>query len=521
LENLRIEALDTTLRDGAQCEGVSFSHDDMLSIAKYLDDFGITYIEAPCFDKSDLAFFNSGLKLKAARLCAFSSTRRKDCDCKNDIGLNNLIAANTDTVSIVGKTWDFQVKEILKTTLDENINMIGSSVKYLKSFKKYVIFDAEHFFDAYLNNKLYALKTIETAVKASADLICLCDTNGGTHPNKIAAIVKEICGLYPDKKIGIHCHNDSDFAVINTVIAVENGATHIQGTFNGIGERCGNANLSSIIPYLQLKKGYDIVEPNKMQLLTETAAKISDVSNLTLSPYSPYVGTSAFTHKAGLHADGVLKTAASFEHLEPELVGNERRFLISELSGRNIIAAKIIKYFPHLKSNLTELDRIISKLKEIENPDYLFESAEASFVLKIRRLLFDYKEAFSVESFETKTSDLSVDKTPSEAKVKITVSDKTEVFNAFGKGPVDALNEAFKKALVKFYPDLNKLTLTDYKVRVLDSKAATKATVRVLITTTDGVNIWTTAGVSADIIKASFDALKDSFEYKLFKFTSD
>ena len=266
--NLKIDVLDTTLRDGAQCEGVSFSLDDMLSIAKYLDDFGVTYIEAPCFDKSDLNFFNSGLNLKKARLCAFSFTRRKDTACKDDISLNNLIAANTDTVSIVGKTWDFQVKEILQTTLDENLSMISSSVKYLKSFKKYVIFDAEHFFDGFINNKLYALKTIEAAVAAGADLICLCDTNGGTHPNKIETIVKEICGLYPNKKIGIHCHNDSGFAVINTVAAVESGAAHIQGTFNGIGERCGNANLSTIIPNLQLKQNYMCIPSENMAELS-------------------------------------------------------------------------------------------------------------------------------------------------------------------------------------------------------------------------------------------------------------
>lgn len=516
--NIKIDALDTTLRDGAQCEGVSFSLSDCMSIAKYLDDFGVTYIEAPCFDKSDLAFFNSGVELKNARLCAFSSTRRKNCDCKSDSSLNNLVAANTDAVSIVGKTWDFHVKEILQTTLDENLDMISSSIKYLKSFKKYVIFDAEHFFDAYINNKLYALKTIEAANSANADLICLCDTNGGTHPGKIEAIVKEIKGLYPDKKIGIHCHNDSGFAVINTIAAVESGATHIQGTFNGIGERCGNANLSSIIPYLQLKRGYDIIENSKMELLKETAVKISDISNLSLSPYEPYVGASAFTHKAGLHADGVLKTAASFEHIEPELVGNERRFLISDLSGRNVLAKKIIRYFPYLKNNVTELERIMSEILEIENFGYLFESAEASFVLKLKRLLPDYKESFNVISFETKTADVPVNVAPSEAKIKIKVNNAAEIFKAQGQGPVDALNEAFKKALTKFYPDLHKLTLTDYKVRVLDSNSATKATVRVLITSTDGVNIWTTAGVSADIIKASFDALKDSFEYKLLKF---
>ncbi|MCL1901002.1 MAG: citramalate synthase [Firmicutes bacterium] len=513
--NLKIEVLDTTLRDGAQCEGVSFSLDDMLCIAKYLDDFGVTYIEAPCFDKSDLKFFNSELELKTARLCAFSSTRRKDTECKNDTVLNNLILANTETVAIVGKSWDFQVKEILKATLDENINMISSSVKYLKSFKKYIIFDAEHFFDGYINNKLYAFKTIDAAFNAGADLICLCDTNGGTHPSKIEAIVKEVNNSYIDKKIGIHCHNDSGFAVVNTIAAVENGATHIQGTFNGIGERCGNAKLSSILPYLQLKKGYNIVEENKMELLRETAVKISDVSNLALSPFEPYVGVSAFTHKAGLHADGVLKTVASFEHIEPKLVGNERRFLISELSGRNIIAAKIMKYFPHLKNNLAELDRIISELKGIENPDYLFESAEASFVLKIKRLLPDYREPFNIISFETKTGSIPADAAPSEAAIEVSVNNCEEIFKANGKGPVDALNEAFKKALVKFYPDLNKVTLTDYKVRVLDSKSATKAMVRVLITSTDGIDIWTTAGVSADIIKASFDALKDSFEYKL------
>lgn len=517
--NNKIEVLDTTLRDGAQCEGVAFSLTDKLLIAGYLDQFGITYTEAFGIDKRDLEYFEKAneLKLKTSKLCAFGSTRRKDTSCEEDATLNNLLKTGAEIITIFGKSWDFHVKEVLQTTLEENLNMIKSSVKFFKSKNKYIIYDAEHFFDGYLNNKLYALKTLESADLGGADVLCLCDTNGGTHPLKIAATIKEICEIFKNKIIGIHCHNDSGFAAINTVMAVENGARHIQGTFNGIGERCGNANLSTIIPYLQIKKGFDLVDKSKMELLKETAGKISDVTNITLSPLEPYVGLSAFAHKAGMHADGVLKNASSFEHIDPELVGNERRILISEISGKKIIANKVKKFYPHIASDNQKLEEILEKLKELENEGYQFESAEASFTLAVKRVLKDYIPTFTLVSFKTIIEQPAIEGVAASAIIKIRVGGKKEIASAEGEGPVNALDKALRNALSKFYPELSNVTLTDYKVRVLDPQKATGARVRVLITSTDGKSAWTTVGVSPDLIQASFDALRDSIEYKLLK----
>lgn len=520
--NKKIDVLDTTLRDGAQCEGVAFSLTDKLLITEYLDDFGVSFIEASAFDKRDLEYFNKAreLKLKTSKICAFGSTRRKDTICEKDASILNLLNTEASVITLFGKSWDFHVKEILQTTLEENLNMIKESVKFFKSKNKYVIYDAEHFFDGYLNNKLYALKTLESANSGGADVICLCDTNGGTGPLTIAAIVKEICGLYKDKTIGIHCHNDSGFGVINTIFAVENGATHIQGTFNGIGERCGNANLSSIIPYLQLKKGYELAEKSKLELLRETAVNISDVTNITLSPLEPYVGSGAFTHKAGMHADGVLKATSSFEHIEPGLVGNERRFLVSEISGKKIIAKKVNKFYPKLNADSKEIEIILEKLKELSAQGYEFESAEASFALAVKRLLKDYVPTFTLVSFKTIIEQPAVEGVAASAIIKIRVGNKKEIASAEGEGPVDALDKALRNALTKFYPQLNKVILTDYKVRVLDPQKATGARVRVLITSTDGKTTWTTVGVSADLIQASFEALRDSIEYKLLNLTA-
>lgn len=517
LTNKKIDVLDTTLRDGAQCEGVSFSLTDKLLITEYLDRFGVSFIEAPCFDKNDLEYFSKvkKLNLKNSKITAFGATRRKDAVCETDAGLLNLLSAGTNTITIVGKSWDFHVKEILQTRLEENLNMISSSVSFLKTRNKYVIFDAEHFFDGYLNNKSYALETLKSAANAGADVICLCDTNGGAEPDKIGEIVREISENFRDRLIGIHCHNDSGFGAINTITAAENGAKHIQGTFNGIGERCGNANLSTVIPCLQIKKGFNLIEKSKLELLKETAVNISDVSDITLSRLEPYVGLSAFTHKAGMHADGVLKVAESFEHINPELIGNERRFLISEISGKKIITQKVKRLYPDLKTESKEIETILRELKNLQKQGYQFESAEASFGLAVKRILKDYIPTFTLVNFKTITEQPSIEGIAASAIVKIRVKDKTEIASAEGEGPVNALDKALRSALSKFYPELNRIILTDYKVRVLDSKEATAAKVRVLITSTDGKKTWTTVGVSADIIQASFEALKDSIEYKL------
>ena len=513
----KIEVLDTTLRDGAQCENVSFSQNDKLLISKYLNEFEISFVEAPAFDKKDLDFYSEfkKLDLNFSKICAFGSTRRKDAKCEDDAGLLNLLMAETQVVSIVGKSWDFHVKEILQTSMEENLNMIKSSVEFLKKKNKYVIFDAEHFFDGFLNNRMYAKKALEAASNGGADVLCLCDTNGGADPLKVFAIVKEVCENFKDKIIGIHCHNDNGFAAINTVLAAEAGARHIQGTFNGIGERCGNANLSTIIPYLQIKKGFDIVASSKMELLRETAVKISDISNISLSAQEPYVGSGAFTHKAGMHADGVLKTAVSFEHIKPEIVGNERRFPISQISGKKVIADKIYKNYPNLSYNSQEIEKILDKLKDLEDKGYQFESAEASFMLAVKRVLNDYAPTFELVSFKTIIEQPAIEGVAASAIIKIRVGDKKEISSAEGEGPVNALDKALRMALSKFYPQIQKISLTDYKVRVLDPHKATGSRVRVLITSTDGKNSWTTVGVSSDIIQASFDALRDSFEYKL------
>lgn len=514
----KIFILDSTLRDGAQAEGISFSVSDKLRIVKLLDDLGVSYIEAgnPSSNPKDLEFFEKvkDLKLKEAKLCAFGATRKKGVEAKDDEGLKSLLSAETPVTVIFGKAWDFHVTEIIKTTLEENLKMIEDSVSYLKSVGKEVIFDAEHFFDGYKANKEYALKCLEAAKKGGADRICLCETNGGCFPDEVFEITKDVA-----EKIGgnidIHTHNDTGMAVANSVMAVFAGACGVQGTLIGFGERCGNANLSTIMADLQLKKGFDILPEEKMKTLTSTCRELSELSNLSLDKGMPYVGKSSFTHKAGMHIDGVNKSPGSFEHIPPQSVGNERRFLMSEVAGRGTLLTKIRKFYPNLTKDNEIVGKIIDEVKELEHLGYQFEGADASLELLVRKAMGDYKPAFEIERFKTiaETRDDNI----ATATIKVWVEGQAEITAAEGDGPVNALDLALRKALERFFPELKEISLSDYKVRILDGNSATKAKTRVLIDTTDGKETWSTVGVSTDIIAASLKALVDALSYKLIK----
>lgn len=513
-----IEIFDSTLRDGAQSEGINFSIEDKLEIVKTLDAFGIKYIEAgnPGSNPKDLEFFQKVKELNLnSTLVAFGSTRRKNIKAEEDQNIASLLTADTSTVAIFGKSWKLHVTEIINTTPEENLNMIKDTVSYLKGKGKKVIYDAEHFFDGYKDDADYALQTLNAAYEGGAEVLVLCDTNGGCFPHEISEITKVVVDKFKDVKIGIHCHNDNSCAEANSISAVQAGALHVQGTFIGYGERCGNANLSSIIPSLQLKLGYSCIAEDKISLLTDTAKKIAEISNIPLSQFLPYVGSSAFTHKAGMHADGVLKVSHSFEHINPETVGNERKFILSEIAGRNALVNKIRRYFPELTKDSPKVVDILNRIKELEYEGYQFESAEATFLLIVYKALGLYTPQFELISYKTMTQVPSEEMLSATAIVKIKVLDKCELTCSQGDGPVNALDIALRKALEVFYPSLAKMSLIDYKVRVLDSKAATAAKVRVLITSTDGNDVWSTVGVSTDLIEASFKALVDSIEYKI------
>ena len=517
----KIAIFDSTLRDGAQAEEISYSVKDKWKIVTALDKLGVSYIEAgnPGSNPKDLEFFHlvKENQLKFAKLTAFGSTRRSGIQVEEDANIQSLLSADTAVVSIVGKSWDFHVKEVIKTSLEENLEMIRETCAFLKKKGKEVIFDAEHFFDGFKSDPQYAFDTLQAAEEGGADCLVLCETNGGAFPLDVYEISKKAAKQF-STPLGIHCHNDGGMAVANSIMAVEAGATQVQGTFIGLGERCGNANLSTIIPNLQVKKGYECIPEDQMAQLTQTARHLAEVSNVALNTRLPYVGKSAFAHKGGMHVDGVIKVPSSFEHTKPEKVGNERRFLMSELSGRSTILDKIQRISPELKKNSKETQMIIDHLKELEHKGYHFEAAECSFELMVRKYLGKYKPFFQLENFTvieeqpTENSDIS-----SSAIIKVNVDGKQEMTAAEGDGPVNALDKALRKALEVFYPELKEMHLTDYKVRVLNPEEATAAKVRVLIETTDGKDIWTTVGVSTDIIEASCIALVDSIEYKLLK----
>jgi len=511
---------DSTLRDGAQAQGISYTVEDKLKIVDRLDRLGVSYIEAgnPGSNPKDLEFFERARKInyKNAKLIAFGSTRRVNMAVKDDANVCSLLAAGTSAVAIFGKSWDFQVTDILKTTLDENLNMIYDTVKFFKDKGIEVVYDAEHYFDGYSANAEYAVKTLKAAADAGASSLCLCDTKGGYLPLDIYNVTEEMVKLF-SIPIGIHCHNDNGMAVAGSVVAVQAGAEQVQGTINGLGERCGNANLCSIIPTLQLMMGYSCIPEESMTELTATARAFSEIANVVFNERAPFVGKNAFAHKAGMHADAVHKNTTAYELVNPEVVGNERIFLMSEVAGRSAVLSLINKVEPSITRDSPETKLILKKLKEMEYEGYQYEGAEGSFELIVRKILGKYHPFFELREFKVIVNEPTSNTVNSTAMIKIKVDDQEEITAAEGDGPVNALDNAVRKALVRFYPSINEMKLTDFKVRVLDSTSATAAKVRVLIESTDGEEFWTTIGVSADIIEASWKALVDSIEYKLSK----
>ena len=515
-----VDILDTTLRDGAQAEGISFSVNDKFAVFEALSNIGVTYVEAgnPGSNPKDREFFGSFVQKKGTgtRLCAFGSTKRKDRTCDEDAQIQSLLSAGTRTVVIFGKVWAKEVAEILRATPEENISMISDTISYFTSRSIEVIFDAEHYFEAASEDKKYAHTCLMAARDAGASCVCLCDTNGATMPEKVSAYVTDVVELMDAGycKVGIHCHNDSGVAVSNTLMAVLAGAGHVQGTFNGIGERCGNANLSTIIPNLQLKYGISCIPPEKMDLITPIARKIADIENVTLPGGAPYVGVSAFAHKAGMHVDAIKKNTSTFEHVAPESVGNSRRLLVSEIAGKAAILELIRKIKPDIDKASPEVELVLGRVKQLEHDGYSFEGAEASQELLVCRELGLYKPFFDLERITVNSEHPHQSQLSASSFIKIHVDGKAEVTAAEGDGPINAIDTALRKAMEVFYPELKKTRLSDYKVRVLN-RHATASSVRVLIETTDGIRTWRTVGVSTDIITASYQALVDSLEYPL------
>jgi 2-isopropylmalate synthase len=516
----KVAIFDSSLRDGAQAEGISFSVEDKLKILALLDDHGIDYIEAgnPGSNPKDLEFFARAqtVALKHAKLAAFGSTRRRGIKVEDDDNVQSLLLANTPVIVIFGKSWDFHVTDIIRTTLDENLAMIRDTLAFFKARGKEVVYDAEHFFDGYKNNPEYAVKSLQAAVDGGADCLVLCDTNGGTFPTEVAEIVRAMVAKF-GVPVGIHAHNDSGMAVANSVIAVESGARHVQGTYIGFGERCGNANLSTIIANLGVKRDYECLPAGEYKHITRTARHIAAISNVALNERDPFVGNCAFAHKGGMHIDGVNKASHSFEHINPELVGGQRRFLMSEVSGRRMILEKIWEVDASITKDDAVTDSIMKRLKEMEHDGYQFEGAESTFELVIRKQLGKYRPFFELEHFKIIGEQPTNGEYGSSAIIKVKVDGTNEITAAEGDGPVHALDSALRKALDKFYPELSNVHLTDYKVRVINGRDATAAKVRVLLQSTDGDSVWTTVGVSTDIIEASWIALVDSIEYKLLK----
>jgi 2-isopropylmalate synthase len=507
---------DTTLRDGTQREDVSLSCEDKLAIARRLDQFGVHYIEGgwPGSNPKDAEFFTrvGELGLTTARIAAFGSTRRKDSRCADDANLRALLEAHTPVVTLVGKSWDYHVRHVLGTTLDENLAMIRESVEHLKGFGKEVMLDAEHFFDGYKADPEYALRTLQAAAEGGADFLVLCDTNGGSLPWEVEEIVRTVRGRF-SSPLAIHVHNDSGCAVANTLAAVRAGCTQVQGTVNGFGERVGNADLVSIIPDLQLKMGYQVVAPDRLRGLTRLSRYVAEVANLKHDPHLPYAGESAFAHKGGIHVAAVLKRVDSYQHIDPALVGNETRAVVSELSGRGNLLFQARAH--GLEINREDAQRVLHQIKELEHRGFTFEAADASVDLMLYRTRTDYRPAFELIDFMVVTEHRQGRGLLAEATVKVRVEDQVKLTAAEGSGPVDALASALHNALSDVHPELRSVRLTDYKVRILNSDKGTAATVRVLIDFQDGEATWTTVGASPNIIEASWQALSDSMEYAL------
>ncbi len=520
----QIYLYDTTLRDGTQGEEVNFSVEDKLRILRKLDEFGIHYVEGgwPGSNPRDVDFFSraKSLKLHQTKLTAFGSTRRIKNKAEEDANLIALIEAETPAVTIFGKSWLLHVHSALQISDEQNLEIINDSVAFLVSKGREVIYDAEHFFDGYKDNREYALKTLKAARQAGAKTISLCDTNGGTLPHEISAIIEDVIKNI-DCPIGIHTHNDCDLAVANSIAAIRSGAVQVQGTINGFGERCGNANLCSIIPNLQLKMGYKCVVAEQLAQLTEVSRYVSELANLAHKKHLPYVGQSAFAHKGGVHVSAVLKDPSTYEHTSPEKVGNKRRVLISDLSGRSNIVYKAKELGIDLDEKSKSIQYIVDDIKEKEFNGYHYENADGSLELLIKQRMEGWKEFFELGGFKVIVHKESNEEEPiCEAIIKVRVGNEEELTAAEGDGPVNALDKALRKALEKFYPQLKKIALDDYKVRVLDGLEGTEAKVRVLVTTKDAHASWNTVGVSTNIIEASWRAMVDSIYYYLMKFAS-
>ncbi|MBL7685269.1 MAG: citramalate synthase [Deltaproteobacteria bacterium] len=517
----QVTLYDTTLRDGTQAEEISFAVEDKLRIAEKLDALGIDYIEAgwPGSNPRDMDFFKQyqKLRLKNAKIAAFGSTRKSGNTAAKDPNLKALLDANTPVVTIFGKSWDFHAKEALRISLNENLELINDSVAYLKKNVDEVIYDAEHFFDGFKANPEYALKTLKAAEEGGADWIVLCDTNGGAFPDEVTEITERMLEFLK-VPVGVHVHNDGELGVANSLAAIQAGARQVHGTINGIGERCGNANLVSIIPNLQLKLNVPVVSSQQLKRLTEVSRFVDELANKTPNTQQAYVGNSAFAHKGGIHVNAVAKNPKTYEHIDPEIVGNRRRVLVSDLSGASNILYKAQEFSLDLDSKDPVVKKILAQIKELENQGYQFEGAEASFEVLMKKAMGKYRPSFQLLSFRV-TDEMRLDqKNPfSEASLQIEVDGKIEHTVAQGSGPVNALDQALRKALERFYPQLKKVKLIDYKVRVLKSDQGTGSQVRVLIESSDGKEKWGTVGVSENIIQASWMALVDSIDYKLLK----
>ncbi|MDR1439529.1 MAG: citramalate synthase [Clostridiales bacterium] len=559
---IQLELLDTTLRDGAQARGISFSVEDKIKIIKCLDELGVAYIEAgnPASNVKDAELFRrlEGFRPKSAKLVAFGSTRRAGSvsagstgsagparssgaaksagsaepsgtaepavpagaavaagSAGQDAGLAALARSGAPFAAIFGKCWDYHVREILRTGNAENLRMISESVAFLRASGMGVIFDAEHFFDGYAANPEYAMKCLDAAYGAGAATLCLCDTNGGAFPLGVHAAALAAVKRFGAAKIGIHCHNDGGMAVANTMVAVQAGAAHVQGTVNGYGERCGNADLCAIIANAQLKLGYRCVAAEKLQELTLLSRTVSEICNIPHDENAPYVGANAFAHKGGMHIDAVEKSPSSFEHVDPESVGNSRSLLMSEVSGRSSVVRRLRKIAPEATKGSQIAADIAARLKQLEAEGYQFEGAEASFELEIKKMLGLHRQFFELVSFKVMVNEPASDGVGAAAWMKIRVGGQEYITAGEGEGPVHALDSAIRKSVTHFYPQIARMKLTDYKVRVIDSGAATAARVRVLIESTDGLSSWGTVGVSSDIMLASWKALVDSVEYML------
>ncbi len=515
---MKVLIYDTTLRDGAQSEGISLSCNDKLRIAQRLDDIGVDYIEGgwPGSNPKDAEFFQrlDELNLKHARITAFGATCRAGSQPEEDANIQALLEADTSVCTLVGKTAPLHVTDVLQTTLEENLRIIRESIHYLKSQGKEVIYDAEHFFDGYKDDPAYAVQTLQAAVEGGADTLVLCDTNGGSLPHEIGAMVTEIAGQFQQTAIGVHMHNDGECAVANSVVGVQSGAVHVQGTINGYGERCGNANLCSVIPDLELKLGRTCLPAGQLKNLFDLSHFVAEIVNLTPNEHLPYVGASAFAHKGGIHVAAIRRNIDSYQHIDPALVGNQMRTVVSELSGRGNLLNKAAEFNLELE-NQAYLGEMLQHIKDLEARGFSFESAEASIALMFHRQQEGYTPPFELIDFSATVEHRSGRGTFAEAMIKIKVEDEIVHTVAEGNGPVNALDAALRKGLIPIYPKLKHFQLADYKVRIIDGDNGTASTTRVLIDTQNGHGRWSTVGASANIIEASWLALADSIEYGL------